>query len=160
MRACPSRSRGWLGPSVEFLLAAGVEAEAPGQALNDGVLSLDRLSPAGGAGLIGGRCLLLPRMDEVTIEGSPPADAGRLLVIATGDAVLGSPGETLRLSGGIVVGGCLEVRGPVVIEGSLHAGSLRVQAPTAILVAPGGGRLPSRAPRCRLWWRTGGEHAG
>ena len=58
-------------------------------------------------------------------------------MIATGDAVLGSPGETLRLSGGIVVGGCLEVRGPVVIEGSLHAGSLRVQAPTAVLVASG-----------------------
>ena len=68
----------WLvGPSVEFLLAAGVEAEAPGQALNEGVLSLDRLSPAGGAGLVGGRCLLLPPIDEVTIEGSPPANAGR-----------------------------------------------------------------------------------
>ena len=75
-------------------------------------------------------------MDEVAIEGSPPADAGRLLVIASGDAVLGSPEGIVRLAGGVVVGGCLEVRGPVVIEGTLHAGSLRVEAPLDIVVAP------------------------
>ena len=125
----------WLaGPSVEFLLAASVESEAPGPALSEGVLRLDRLSAAGGAEPTGSRCLLLPRMDEVTVEGSPPAP-GRLLVIATGDVVLGRPGETLRLSGGLVVGGCLEVRGPVIIEGSVHAASLRVEAPTDIRVA-------------------------
>ena len=127
----------WLAePSAEFLVAAGVDAAAPGEALSDGVLRLDLLPSAGAAGLTGGRCLLLPPMDEVTIEGSPPADAGRLLVLVTGDAVLGSPGETVRLPGGLVVGGRLEVRGPAVIEGALHAESLRVQAPLDVLVAP------------------------
>jgi hypothetical protein len=126
----------WLaGPAVEFLLAAAVEAATPGRALRGGVLRLDQLTSAGSGELTGGRCLLLPQTDEVVIEGSPPADAGRLLVIATGDAVLGSPGETVRLSGGIVVGGCLEVRGPLVLDGTLHAGSLRVEAPTDIHVA-------------------------
>ena len=75
-------------------------------------------------------------MDEVAIEGSLPTDAGRLLVIASGDAVLGSPEGTVRLAGGVVVGGCLEVRGPVVIEGTLHADSLRVDAPLDVIVAP------------------------
>jgi hypothetical protein len=127
----------WLGgPSVEFLLAAGVDALAPRSAFSGGVLRLDQVPPAAGAGLTGGRCVLLPQTDEVAIEGSPPADAGRLLVIATGDAVLGSPEGVIRLAGGVVVGGCLEVRGPVVIEGALHAGSLRVEAPLDIVVAP------------------------
>jgi hypothetical protein len=121
---------------VEFLLAAAAESVPPGPALSEGVLRLDRLSSAGSAGLISGRCLVLSPTDEVAIVGSPSADAGRLLVIAPGDAVLGVPGETLRLSGGIVVGGCLEVRGPVVIDGSVHAGSLRVNAPVDVFVDP------------------------
>jgi hypothetical protein len=127
----------WLaGPSVEFLLAGGVEATAPGSALSGGVLRLDQISPAAGAETSGGRCILLPQMDEVAIKGSPPADAGRLLVIATGDAVLGSPEGIVRLAGGVVVGGCLEVHGTVVIEGTLHAGSLRVEAPLDVVVEP------------------------
>ena len=127
----------WLaGPSTEFLLAAGAEATGPGAALSRGVLRLDQVSPAAGAELASGRCILLPQMDEVAIEGSPPADTGRLLVIATGDVVLGRPEEVVRLAGGVVVGGCLQVRGPVVIEGTLHAGSLRVEAPLDIVVAP------------------------
>ena len=152
----------WLaGPSIEFLLAAGAEASAPGAAFSEGVLRLDQVSPAAGAEVTGGRCILLPQMDEVAIEGSPPPDAGRLLVIASGDAVLGSPEGIVRLAGGVVVGGCLEVRGQVVIEGTLHADSLRVEAPLddrrGARVATGS---PVRVPRCRLSWLTGGEDAG
>jgi hypothetical protein len=126
----------WLvGPTAEFLLAAGAQATSPGPALSAGVLRLDELPPALGPALVGGRCILVPMMDEVTILGSPPPRAGRLLVIVTGDAALGSPGETLTLSGGLVVEGRLDVRGPVVIAGTLHAGSLSVHAPTSVVVA-------------------------
>ena len=137
----------WLaGPTAEFLLAAGVEATSPGQALSDGILRLDEVTPA--ADLAGGRCLLVPSGDEVTIQGSPSPAAGRLLVVVPGDAVLGRPGETLTLSGGLTVAGNLEVRGPLVVNGSLHAGSLSVEAPvivtTSVLVAS----VSTRRRRC------------
>ncbi len=74
-------------------------------------------------------------MDEVTIEGSPAPDAGRLLIVVQGDAVIGSPDETLMLAGALVVSGRLEVRGPVVIQGALHAGSLSVVAPASVVTA-------------------------
>ena len=116
---------------------------SPGPALTDGRLRLDEISPATGDELAGGRCLLLPPVDEVAIEGSPPADAGRLLIVVRGDAVLGRPGETLTLSGGLVVRGHLEVRGPVVVEGSLHAGSLSIEAPMEHRRAARLAQLPS-----------------
>jgi hypothetical protein len=125
----------WLaGPAVEFLLAAQAAAMTPGPALSGGRLWLDAVSPASGDELAGGRCLLLPPADQVVIEGTQPAEVGRLLVIVRGDAVLGRPGETVLLAGGIVVTGHLEVRGPVVIEGSLHAGSLGVEAPMSVTI--------------------------
>ena len=127
----------WLGGvSPEFLLAAETEAMPPGQALTDGRLRLDEIPPATADDLAGGRCLLLPTVDEVAIEGSPSAGVGRLLVVVRGDAVLGRPGETLTLSGGIVVSGHLAVRGPVAIYGGVHAGSLSVDAPVSIVTQP------------------------
>jgi hypothetical protein len=127
---------GWLaGPSVEFLLAAKSEVAHPGQALTDQVLRLDEIPPADAIGLAGGRCLLIPPMDEVTIEGSSAPDAGRLLIVVQGDAVIGSTDETLMLAGALVVSGRLEVRGPVVIQGALHASSLSVVAPASIITA-------------------------
>ncbi len=138
----------WLaGPTAEFLLAAGVEASRPGAALSGQVLRLDEIAPAPGVGLAGDRCLLVPAVDEVTLEGSPSLGAGRLLVVVPGDAVIGRPGETLTLAGGLVVGGHLEVRGPVVIDGTLHAGSLSVDAPVSVSVVPAwpGSPLPGAA---------------
>ncbi len=127
----------WLsGVSAEFLLAAEAEATLPGPALTDGRLRLDAVSPATGEELAGGRCLLLPPADEVVIEGSSPAEVGRLLVVVRGDVVLGRPGETLALSGGIVVSGRLAVRGPVIVEGSVHARSFSIDAPMSIVVPP------------------------
>ena len=75
-------------------------------------------------------------MDEVTIVGSAPPAAGRLLLIVRGDAVVGEPGETVAFSGGLVVCGHLQVRGSLFIDGSLHAGSMEIEAPTRISVAP------------------------
>jgi hypothetical protein len=133
-RAAPES---WLaGPSAEFMLAAAQEAMGLGQALEEGVLMLDRIAPAAGAELTAGRCLLVPRADEVTIVGSPRADAGPLLVVVAGDAVIGRPGDTLTLSGALVVTGHLDVRGPVLIQGAVHAGHLSVDAPMSVVVPP------------------------
>ena len=135
----------WVGgPSVEFLLAAQAEATSPGTALEAGLLRLDQLSLASGQASGEGRCILLPQRDEVDIEGTVPAGAGRLLLMVRGDAVLGSPGVTTELSGGLVVCGHLEIRGPLALEGTLHAGSLDVEAPVRVVVAPGwrGSPLP------------------
>ena len=123
------------GPSVEFFLAAQAEAASPGPALTAGLLRLDQLSPGSGQAAMGGRCMLLPDLDEVDIEGTVPAEAGRLLLIVRGDAVLGRPGVTTALSGGLVVCGHLEVRGPLALQGTLHAGSLDVEAPVSVVVA-------------------------
>ena len=125
------------GPSAEFLLAARTEATPPGPALTGGLLRLDELSVATGDAAAAGRCVLLPELDEVTIEGTSAPGAGRLLVVVQGDAVLGRPGEAVTLLGGLVVSGHLEVRGPLAIAGTLHAGSLSVGAPVAVAVNPG-----------------------
>ena len=49
---------------------------------------------------------------------------------------LGRPGVTTALTGGLVVCGNLEIRGPLELEGALHAGSLDVEAPVSVFVAP------------------------
>ena len=127
----------WVGgPSAEFLLAAQSEATPPGPALDEGLLRLDWLSPATGQASAGGRCVLLPDLDAVVIEGTPSAGVGRLLLVVQGDAVLGRPGVSTALSGGLVVCGHLEIRGPLALEGTLHAGSLEVEAPVSVVVAP------------------------
>jgi len=127
----------WVGgPSAEFLLAARAEATPPGPALADGLLRLDQLPPASGQATVGGRCVLVPDLDVVAIEGTPSAGAGRLLLVVQGDAVLGRPGVTTALTGGLVVCGNLEIRGPLELEGALHAGSLDVEAPVSVFVAP------------------------
>ena len=125
----------WLaGPSAEFLLAASASAESAGPALTDATLHLDQIGAATGSDATTGRCVLLPSLDEVTLEGSPEPAAGRLLIVVPGDAVVGGPGETTVLSGGLVVGGHLSVRGELLLNGSLHAGSIAIDAPTRVLV--------------------------
>jgi hypothetical protein len=124
------------GPSPEFLAAAREEAEQPGPALTDGVLRLDEVGPASSAALRSGRCLLLPRADELVIEGTAPAEAGQLLIVIQGDAVVGQPGGAVSMSGALVVCGRLTIRGEFRLQGSLHAGSLESRAPVAITVDP------------------------
>jgi hypothetical protein len=133
----------WLAPpSAEFLAAATAIAATPGDALMGARLSLDDMRVAAGADADGGSCVLLPAMDEVTIVESTPPTAGRLLLIVRGDAVVGEPGETVTFSGGLVVCGHLQVRGSLVLDGSLHAGSMEVEAPTHIGVPPDWRRHP------------------
>jgi hypothetical protein len=112
------------GPSAEFLASAENKAEGPGSAFADGTLRLDALSAAGSGGLAEGRCLLVPRGEEVRITGVAPVFAGRILIICPGDAVVGSDAGPVELRGGLVVCGRLVVRGDVQIEGFLHAGTL------------------------------------
>jgi hypothetical protein len=125
----------WMqGPSPAFLAAAGEAALTSGDWYRDGVLRLDEVpAPADGEG-DGGRCLLAANADEVVIQGTPPPHAGRLLVVVRGDAVIGAPGETVVLDGGLVVLGKLTVRGGLELTGPLHAGVLDVAAPVRILV--------------------------
>ena len=101
----------------------------------DGRLRLDEVPPPAEGADEGGRCLLPAHADEVVIEGVAAPGAGRLLVIVRGDAVIGSPGETVVLNGGLVVLGRLTVRGALDLTGSLHAGALDVAAPVRILVS-------------------------
>ena len=124
------------GPSPEFLVAASELAEAPGAALAGGVLRLDDVAPATPAGLLAGRCLLLPRGGEVCIEGEAAVEAGGLLIVVQGDAVVGQPGESVSLRGALVVCGRLTVRGDFRLEGSLHVGSLETRSPVSVTVLP------------------------
>jgi hypothetical protein len=127
----------WLaGPSAELLLAASASAASAGQAFTDAALHLDQVGAATGPDAITGRCVLLPPLDEVTIDGSQDSAAGRLLIVVPGDATVGSPGETTVLSGGLVVRGHLRVCGELLLDGSLHAGSIAIDAPTTVAVIP------------------------
>jgi hypothetical protein len=125
----------WLqGPSPEYLAAAREEALMTGPWYSDDRLRLDQVTPAAAGAGDGGRCLLAAGADEVVIEGAAPPAAGRLLVVVLGDAVVGAPGETVSLTGGLVVLGRLTVRGGLHLTGHLHAGALDVAAPVRILV--------------------------
>ena len=117
-------------------MAASELAEPPGAALAGGVLRLDEVTPATSEGLLNGRCLLLPRGREVVIEGAAPGDAGALLIVVQGDAVVGQPGERVSLRGALVVCGRLSVRADFRLDGSLHAGSLEARSPVSITVEP------------------------
>jgi hypothetical protein len=119
-------------PTPEFLAAARDEGEGPGDAFSGGVLQLAALGPADPDQAIAGRCLVLPAGDEVSIEGVAPTDAEPLLIVVPGDATVGRPGQLVVLRGGLLVCGRLHVRGQFVLTGSLHAGSLVVQAPTTV----------------------------
>lgn len=122
------------GPSPEVLAAVTGEGQSPGAAWAAGTLRLDAVSPADPSQALSGRCLVVPSGDEATIEGSAPADAGPLLVVVPGDAVIGQPGERVVLHGGLVVCGRLRVRGDLILDGPLHAGSLIVSADTLVTV--------------------------
>ncbi|HEX5643172.1 MAG TPA: hypothetical protein VFZ86_12680, partial [Thermoleophilia bacterium] len=125
----------WLaGPSAEFLLAASAVAGSAGPAFTGAGLDLEQIGAATGDDAITGRCILLPRLDEVTLSGSLDLAAGRLLIIVPGDATVGSPGESTVLSGALVVCGHLRVRGELLLDGSLHAGSIAIDAPTTVSV--------------------------
>jgi len=135
------------GPTPEVLVAAQSEGMSAGDALSDGSLHLDAISAAGPSELIAGRCLVLPGPDEVAIEGIAGQDAGPLLIIIMGDAVVGQPGAPVALRGALVVCGRLRVRSELRLEGTLHAGSLQIDAPVSINV-PGDWRdrpLPGAA---------------
>jgi hypothetical protein len=124
------------GPTPELLAAAQGKGKSPGVAWSAGTLRLDAIGPADPTEAVAGRCLVLPAGDEATILGSAPADGGPLLVVVPGDAVVGQPGERVFLRGGLVVCGRLHVNGELVLEGSLHAGSLIVSADTSVTVPP------------------------
>ena len=122
------------GPSAEFLAAAQSEATPVGDALYDGSLHLDAIRAADPSEMVAGRGIVVTGLDEVTIEGMAAEDAGPLLVIVTGDAVIGQPGVPVLLRGGLVVCGRMRVRSEFRLDGTLHAGSLEVDAATAVTV--------------------------
>jgi len=70
----------------------------------------------------------------VTIEGVASENAGPLLVIVPGDAVIGQPDAPVALRGGLIVCGHLRVRSELQIHGILHAGSLEVGAQVSVTV--------------------------
>jgi hypothetical protein len=135
------------GPSPELLAAAHGEGTPAGEAFHDESLHLDAVSAADPSEMIAGRCVVLPEFDEVIIEGMAGEDSGPLLVIVPGDAVIGQPGAPVALRGALVVCGRLRVRSEFHLDGTLHAGSLEIEAPVSISV-PGGWRdrpLPGAA---------------
>ncbi len=139
----------WLAaPTAEFLVAAAAAATPAGAALDGTRLRLDEIATTAGADADGGTCIVLPPVDEVTIEGTASPESGRLFIVVRGDAVIGEPGETVAFSGGLVVRGRLLVRGGLLLEGSLHAGSLAIAAPSRVTIAPDWRRRPI-AGACR-----------
>lgn len=127
----------WLeGPSAAFL-RVGAEAQPLGPWYQDARLRLDEIPPPAADVGSGGRCIVLPAVDEVVLEGSLSPAAGRLLVVVRGDAVVGQPGASVELDGGLVVLGRLRVRGELALSGPLHARALSVEAPTRVAVLPG-----------------------
>jgi len=126
----------WLdGPSVVFL--SGAKALPLGPWYQDACLRLDEIPPpAAGVG-DGGRCIVLPMVDEVVLEGSQSPTAGRVLVVVRGDAVVGQPGARVELDGGLVVLGRLRVRGELALSGPLHVRSICVEAPARVAILPG-----------------------
>ena len=133
-QGCRSRRTGCAGPSAEFLLAASAAAVSAGPAWTDATLHLDQIGAATGRRGDHGSLHPAAPVDEVTLVGALEPAAGRLLIIVPGDATVGSPGETTLLSGGLVVRGHLRVRGELLLEGSLHAGSIAIDAPTRVVV--------------------------
>ena len=123
------------GRAVRRVPSRGVGlAGSAGPAFTGAGLDLEQIGAATGADAITGRCILLPPLDEVTLDGSLDPAAGRLLIVVPGDATVGSPGETTVLSGALVVCGHLRVRGELLLDGSLHAGSIAIDAPTTVSV--------------------------
>ena len=130
------------GPPVDALVAPPNPAwwvtareqqvDASG-ALEDGTLHLDRLpvsAPAGGGAVAAGYVVWLPPSAdaETVVEGVRPPGACPIVVAAPGDLVLGTSATTTSLAGSVVVGGSLDVRGPVSIVGSAFAGTMHVGA--------------------------------
>ena len=87
-RSCRSRRRGWRALGRSSCWPPGPQATPPGPALSEGRLELDAAAAGREPRL---RRRPLPRScrpsTKSTIEGSPPPDAGRLLVVVHGDAV-------------------------------------------------------------------------
>lgn len=126
----------YVPPTQEFLAAAEGAGMSADTAWSEGRLQLDELSAASPDEMVSGRCLVLPSTDEVAVRGELRPDAGRILLIVRGDAVIGAPGETMRLTGALLVAGHLDVRGPAIITGGLHAATLAVNAPLEVTVVP------------------------
>jgi hypothetical protein len=120
------------GPSEELLVAARTRGETPGAALADGVLHLDALADATPDELVAGRCILLPRGDEIVIEGVAAAWAGPLVIIAPDDVVVGVSGAPVEFTGALVVGGRLVLNSGLTVRGTLHAGSLLTESPASL----------------------------
>ncbi len=123
-------------PWAAFLAAAAEHGASLGAAFDGTTLRLDQLDlPASGSERENGRCVITPPLDEVRVVGSLPVDAGRLLLVVRGDAVLGDDASETALAGALVVCGELRVAGDSRIAGSVYAGRVRVTAPLRVVVS-------------------------
>jgi len=129
-------------PAADLVCFVREQAVAPGEALSDDVLDLERLPDhASGPGAVetgGGGYVVLVRPVEaaaVRIVGERAAGACPLTLVVDGDAQVGCPGRETRVEGALIVLGALDVSGPLRLEGHLQARSLCIQA-SAHLVTP------------------------
>ena len=129
-------------PDAALLIALRDAAVAPGAALRDGVLDLDRLPlsrPLGlGAGPEGDGYVVVATAAEgadLRLVGARPPGACPIVLVVQGAAALGEPGVPTAFNGALLVLGSLRVCGSAVLGGHLFARELLVAAPLSVELA-------------------------
>jgi len=128
-------------PSADWMDTVNGWADDQGGAFDRGVLRLDRIPPAcdalDGRPASSGFIFWLSSGDAaVRVAGVRPSGWCPVLLVSDGDLVLGDPTFDTSFEGAVVTQGHVEVEGPSVIGGGLHAGTMRVTAPLVVTVAP------------------------
>jgi hypothetical protein len=128
-------------PAADIMCFLGEQAVAPGEALSDGVLDLEKLpdhaSGAAASETDGGGYAVLVRPLEAAalrIIGERAAGSCPLTLVVDGDAQVGCPGRETRVEGTLIVLGALDIAGSLRLEGHLSARSLCVHAPADLVV--------------------------
>jgi hypothetical protein len=140
------------GPTVADIAFLTGRSVSPGGALEGGVLHLDRLplqAPSDGSLII-----VVPSSDGevLCLRGERPDYACDVTVVVEGPAsVQGPAGEEVRMHGGLLVCGSLEIVSPFCLEGCLWAEELAIRAPLSVaLPSTWPERLPAGFSQCAV----------
>jgi hypothetical protein len=135
-------------PSADLLCFVREHAEAPGDALSDGVLDLEKLPDRAGSGGQeaegSGYAVFVPASDTgaLSVVGERAASACPLTLMVEGDVQVGWPGQETSMSGALVVLGTLHVSGALRLQGHLYAHTLFIDARADLVTPPDWRRRP------------------
>lgn len=141
------------GPDVADLGALRARRAPPGEALDAGVLWLDRLPvapPDGGDALV----IVIRETASrgpLLVRGTRPDSACGVTVVVEGDARIEGSAEGVALRGGLVVCGALAVDSPFRLVGCLWAREVVVRAPFSVaLPATWPNEVPAGFSQCSV----------